>query len=108
EDLVADGAAVPVEADVRDRHDRRPVGDPLRARRPHRDALSLLAPGEQDEVRDRENEGDPREYVERGHGLLELEDDDEPGDRREDQQTSQERVDAREVAHVAVKYARTR
>src|SRR5512133_638491 len=107
EDLVADGAAVPVDADVCDRHDRSAVEDPLRARRPHRDALSLLAPGEEDEVCDRENEGDAREDVERGHRLLELEDDDQPGDRREDQQTPHERINAREEAHVAVKYART-
>ena len=40
--------------------------------------------------------------------VLEVEDHDHPGDRREDQKSSQERVDAgEEPAHVAVKYART-
>ena len=70
--------------------------------------LTPLAPDEEDEVGDREHERDARDGVQRRERLLELEHDDQPGDRRKDQQTPQGRVHAREEpAHVAVKYART-
>ena len=40
-------------------------------------------------IRDREDEGDAREDEQRDQRLLELEHDDHPGDRREDQEPAQ-------------------
>src|SRR5581483_12066760 len=72
------------------------------------DPLPPLAPGEVDEVGDREQEGDAGEDEQHRQRLLELEHDDHARDRRQDQQSSQGRVDARgEPAHVPVMYART-
>src|SRR6266567_3794112 len=72
------------------------------------DVRVLLAPDEEDEVRDGEQEGDARDDQQHSQRLLELEDDDQPRDRREDRQTPEGRVDPREEpAHVPVMYART-
>src|SRR5262249_26334500 len=94
--------------DVDDREHRRAVEDPLGAPRPHRDPLSPFTPDEEDEVGDRQQEGDSGDDQQRRQGLLELKDDDQARDRREDQEAPECRVDAgEEPAHVAVKYART-
>src|SRR5581483_10461030 len=77
--------------------------------RPHRDLLAPLAPHEEDEERDREDERDAREDEQRDDGRLELEHDDDPRDRRDDQEPAQRRVHPREELwhQVPVMYART-
>src|SRR5438105_927673 len=63
------------DADVEDHQQRRAVEDDTRARRPHRDLLAAVAPGQEDEVRDRQEERDPGQDEERRQRLLELEHD---------------------------------
>src|SRR5207302_1503087 len=108
DDLQPVYAAVPVGAEVGDGEQGGPVEDDLGTRRPGGDLRTALAPHEEDEERDREQERDAGEDQQRAQGGLELEDDERADDGQDDQEPAQRRVHPREERpHVPVMYART-
>ena len=102
----ADGALEDVVAD-RD-HDQggTAVERDERATRPERDLVPAFAPEEEEEERDRQEEGDAREDLQRRQCGVQVEHDDRERDRRNDQESAQRRMLGQELPHAVMK-ART-
>ena len=102
-----------VEARLADERDRGDVGDDQRSRavedgprprRPRLDVAPVLAPEQEEEEGDREQERDPRDQVERGQRRLQAEHDDPDRDQDEDGEPAERPVGA----HLPIRLATMR